>query len=187
MKRILRFLVVLVMGGAAVAGWWVYSGVHTPYKGFTGAEQFVEIAAGSSNHAIANRLVEGGIVRDHLTFRAAIELSGESRRLKAGEYRFDRAMTPIDVIDKIARGDVYVIAITFPEGLNIAEMAKLFESHGFGTAASFVDAAKDVKPVHDLDPAATDLEGYLFPDTYAVPRKTDAPKMVQPLIGKFLQ
>lgn len=187
MKRLFLVLIAVIIAAAAASGWWLYRGTHTPYKGFTGAEQFVEIPSGSSNHAIADRLVDAGIVRDHLTFRAAIEWSGESRKLKAGEYRFDRAMTPIEVIDKIARGDVYVIVITFPEGLNIAEMAKLFESHGFGTAASFVDAARDVKPVRDLDPAATDLEGYLFPETYAVPRKTDAPKLVHLMVAQFLK
>jgi cell division protein YceG involved in septum cleavage len=56
----------------------------------------------------------------------------QGRHLKAGEYRFDRAMTPFEVIDKIARGDVYVVNVTFPEGLTIAEMAKIFESHGLG-------------------------------------------------------
>jgi UPF0755 protein len=110
MKRFLLILLVLVLAGAAAGAWWLYSGIHTPYRGFTGAEQFVEIPSGSSNHTIANRLVDAGVVRDHLTFRAAIELSGESRKLKAGEYRFDRALTPIEVIDKIARGDVYVIS-----------------------------------------------------------------------------
>ena len=35
-------------------------------------------------------------------------MSGQGRHLKAGEYRFDRAMTPFEVIDKIARGDVFV-------------------------------------------------------------------------------
>jgi UPF0755 protein len=185
MKRFLLILLVLVLAAAAAGAWWLYSGIHTPYKGFTAAEQFVEIPPGSSNHVIANRLVDAGIVHDHLTFRAAIEVSGEMRKLKAGEYRFDRAMTPLEVIDKIARGDVYVITLTFPEGLNIVEMAKTFESHGLGTAASFAEAARDVKPIHDLDPAATDLEGYLFPETYAVPRKTDAPKLVRLMVAQF--
>ena len=52
-------------------------------------------------------------------------------------------MTPFEVIDKIARGDVFVITVTFPEGLTIAEMAKIFEAHGLGTAAAFVQAARD--------------------------------------------
>ena len=44
-------------------------------------------------------------------------MSGQGRHLKAGEYRFDRAMTPFEVIDKIARGDVFVDhASRFPKG-----------------------------------------------------------------------
>jgi Predicted periplasmic solute-binding protein len=114
------------------------------------------------------------VIRDAVTFRVALWLSNQGRHLKAGEYRFDRAMTPFEVIDKMARGDVFVVSMTFPEGLTVAEMSKIFESHGLGTAAAFVQAAHDPSLIHDLDPAANDLEGYLFPETYAVPRRTDA-------------
>jgi peptidoglycan lytic transglycosylase G len=184
-KRLLQILFLLVLAGAAAGGWWLWEQVHAPFKGFSGAEQFVEIPSGAGTRAIAGRLVDAGVVRDPLTFRSAIQLSGRGRKLKAGEYRFDRAMTPLEVIDKIARGDVYVVSITFPEGLNVVEMSRVFEGHGFGTAASFVEAAKDAGPIRDLDPAATGLEGYLFPDTYAVPRKTDAPKLVRLMVAEF--
>jgi UPF0755 protein len=184
-KRLLWFLIVVVLAAGAGGAWWMWVQIHAPFKGFSAAEQFVEIPSGAGNRAIANRLVDAGVVRDALTFRAAIQLSGEGRKLKAGEYRFDHAVTPLEVIDKLARGDVYVVSVTFPEGLNVLEMSKIFEAHGFGAAASFVDAARDVKPIRDLDPAATDLEGYLFPETYAVPRKTDAPKLVHLMVAQF--
>jgi UPF0755 protein len=105
--------------------------------------------------------------------------------LKAGEYRFDREMTPFEVIDKIARGDVYVIHVTFREGLTIAEMSKVFESHGLGDASAFVEAAKNAALVRELDPGAKDLEGYLFPETYALPRKTDADKLIRLMVAGF--
>ena len=79
------------------------------------------------------------MVRDDATFRAALWRTGRARSLQAGEFRFDRPMTPIEVIEKIARGDVYNRRITFPEGLTIREMARIFEQQGFGTAAAFVD------------------------------------------------
>src|SRR5205085_4576674 len=103
----------------------------------------------------------------------------------AGEYRFERAMTPQRIIDKIARGDVFVISVTFPEGLTFAEMAKIVESHGLGPAAAFIAAAKDPAPVLELDSAAKDLEGYLFPETYAVPRHTDATRLVRMMTARF--
>jgi UPF0755 protein len=162
MKKLLLGLVLLVTG-AAVAGGWFYLRAQEPYRGYEGSEQFVEIPPGASSFAIGERLVAGGVVRDLATYRLTLWRSGQGRRLKAGEYRFDHAMRPLDVIDKIARGDVFVVTLTFPEGLTIAEMAKIFESHGLGPASSFVQASRDPAPIRELDPAAKDLEGYLFP------------------------
>ena len=100
-------------------------------------------------------------------------------------FMFDRAMKPLQVIGKIARGDVFVINVTFREGLTIAEMSKIFESHGLGPASRFVQAAMDAAAIRALDPAATDLEGYLFPETYALPRRTDASKLVHLMVDRF--
>src|SRR5882672_884615 len=167
MKKLLGFLCLLLLFAAGAAA-FMYWRINEPFRGYEGAEQFVEIPQGAGSLAIGDRLVGAGVVRDRTTYRAAVWMSREGRRLKAGEYRFDRPMTPFEVIDKIARGDVYVIHVTFPEGLTIAEMAKIFEDHGLGSAPSFIQATKDPSPIRALDPAATDLEGYLFPDTYAL-------------------
>jgi UPF0755 protein len=94
-------------------------------------------------------------------------------------------MTPLEVIDKIARGDVYRRAITFREGLTIHEMAKVFEESGFGTAADFIKAASDPAPIKDVDADAPDLEGYLFPETYALPRNTPASALVAQMVEFF--
>ncbi len=184
MKKIALALVLLLVA-AAGAGALIYVRASRPYRGYEASEQFVEIPQGAGSRTIGDRLVGAGVIRDHVSYRVALYMSGEGRRLKAGEYRFDRAMTPFDVIDKIARGDVFVINVTFPEGLTFAEMAKIFESHGLGPAAAFVQAAKDAAPVHDLDPSAKDLEGYLFPETYALPRHTDAAKLVRMMVARF--
>ena len=182
-KIVLLFLLVVVGGGLAAAVFYLRA--QQPYLGFTATEQFVEIPSGASSRTIGDRLVSGGVIRDLQTYRVTLWLSGQGRHLKAGEYRFDRAMTPLEVIDKIARGDAFVLSLTFPEGLTMAEMAKIFESHALGPASAFLDAAKDVSLIRGLDPAAKDLEGYLFPETYVVPRKTDAPKLVRLMVERF--
>jgi UPF0755 protein len=179
----LAVLVALAAGGAAGA---LYLRTHEPYRGFQVAEQFVDIPQGAGSRTIGDRLVAGGVVRDTVTFRASLWLSGQGRRLKAGEYRFTQAATPFEVIDKLARGDVYVIKFAVPEGLTMAEMAALFEMHGFGPAASFVAAASDPAPIRALDPAARDLEGYLFPDTYPLTRHTTASELVHLMVAQFL-
>jgi UPF0755 protein len=179
-------IVVLVAAiAAAVFATSTYRRMQEPYKGYTADERFVEIPQGSSAPEIGRRLVDAGIVRDPLTFRVALWQAGEARRLQAGEYRFDRAMTARDVVEKISRGEVYERKVTFPEGLIIPEMAALYESRGLGTAASFVKAAKDPSPVAAFDPRARDLEGYLFPETYSLPRGTPPERLIELMVDRF--
>ena len=185
MKRLL-LLVAMLLIAAAAAGTWAYLRSAKPYRGYQEVERFVDIPAGAGSRTIGNRLVEAGVVRDPLAFRIALYLSGQGRRLQAGEYRFDTAMTPREVIDKLARGDVYVLSITFPEGLAIAEMGKIFEARGLGPAAAFVAAAQDPTPIKALDPDARDLEGYLFPETYRLPRRTEAARLVALMTARFV-
>jgi UPF0755 protein len=184
MKRVVRIVLVVALL-ASLAGWLVVVRAMRPHKGYTASEQFVEIPAGSGPAAMARRLADAGVVRDPSVFRVAVWLRGAGRRLQAGEYRFDQPMTPAEVVDKIARGDVYVRSITFREGLTIRQMAELFESKGFGPAADFVAATRNAGLVRALDPAARDLEGYLFPDTYALPRKATAEQLIGRMVAAF--
>lgn len=187
MRILLRLVLVLVILAAIAAG-ASYSGfhkVHEDFKGYSGEEQFVDIPPGAGPASIADRLVAAGVVQDPIVFRGALWLTGRDRQLKAGEYRFDQPMSAVEVVDKIARGDVYRRVVTFREGLTIAEMSKVYEQSGLGAAVDFARAAKDASLIKDLDADATDLEGYLFPDTYSLPRETTAEKLVVQMVGTF--
>jgi UPF0755 protein len=187
MKRLAAIVLFLILLGAGGAAWWFYSGVERPFKGYDAAELFVEVPQGAGSVAIAKRLADAGVVHDVTSFRLALWLTHEGRRLQAGEYRFDRPMTARQVADKIARGDVYFRPITFPEGLTIKQMAAAYEAKGFGPAAEFVAAARNAALVSAIDPAAKDLEGYLFPDTYKLPRTSTAPQLVARMVQDFMK
>lgn len=182
-RLVLLFLFLCVAAGAA--GTWFYIGAARPYKGYAGAEQFVEIPQGAGSITIARTLVKDGVVRDVTSFRIALWLNGKARHLQAGEYRFDHPVTAREVADKIARGDIYVIPITFPEGLTIRQMAAEFAAKQFGPASDFAEAASNAALVHAMDPDARTLEGYLFPDTYKLPRKATAAQLVSRMVTDF--
>jgi UPF0755 protein len=186
MKKVFIFLLAIVLLGG-VAMYLAVSRLNQPFRGYSEPERFVEIPSGAGSHAIGERLIAAGVIRDRTTYRVALWRSGEARRLKAGEYRFDREMTPLEVLGKIARGEVYLLNLTFREGLTIGEMAQVFETNGFGPAASFAAAASDASLVRDIDPQARDLEGYLFPDTYALPRGSDATRVVRAMVDRFAE
>jgi UPF0755 protein len=188
MRRLAASLAILTCTAAAAVGaaaYVIWERIHAPHRGYRGAEQFVDILAGTGTAAIGRRLVEAGAVRDAFTFRAAVWWSGRARTLRAGEYRFDRPLAAVDVVDRLARGDVHTRRITFPEGLTMQDMARVFEEREFGSAAGFLDAARDASRIRDLDPAATDLEGYLFPDTYALPRGAPARALTGLMVDRF--
>ncbi len=168
--------VALVIVVAAASTFYLWRGVALPYQGFSG-EQFVVIETGSSVASMGRQLTAAGVVRDVRSFQIAARIKRAETRLQAGEYRFAEPATAYQVVDRLARGDVFVRPITFPEGRTIAEMAGIFESRGFGSAADFIAAANDVSRIADLDPAAKDLEGYLFPSTYRLPRRASAPAL----------
>jgi UPF0755 protein len=190
MRKVFVWLFSLLLVAAIVAAgtaYVFYQRINEPFRGYESESQLVDIPAGASPRTIGERLIAAGVVRDDLTFRLAVWATGDARRLKAGAYRFDEPLAATEVVAKVARGEVDLIPITFPEGLTIAEMAKVFESSGLGAAAAFVQAAGDATAVREIDPAARDLEGYLFPDTYNLPRQTDATQLTRAMTGRVLQ
>jgi UPF0755 protein len=186
MRRLIFAVVAVAAIAAAVAGVY-YARLDEKYQGYTGTERFVEIAPGTGTRAIGKALVDAGVVRDEWTFRLAVFMTGTQRELKAGEYRFTTPASAKDVARKLARGEVFLRPITFPEGLSLKEMASIYQSRGLGTSAAFLKAARDTSLIKALDPAAKDLEGYLFPDTYNVPRKMSADALIRKMVEAFIR
>ena len=185
MKKVIGLVVLAVIVAAGGAAGMAWTRLQTPYKGYDSSEQFVEIPTGAGAAEIRKRLLDAGVVQDGLTLRLALRWTGASRDLKAGEYRFERAMTAVEVVQKLARGDVYGQRITFPEGLTIREMAMIYESRGLGHARDFIAASRNTALIKDLDPAAPDLEGYLFPETYTVGRTVVADELIGKMVAGF--
>jgi UPF0755 protein len=178
-------VVIAVVGAAVLFGTIMWTRITHPYKGYVAAEQLVEIPRGAAPGEIRRRLVDAGVVESEITWRAALLWTGNAGTLQAGEYMFSRPTTAVDVADRLARGDVYTQRITFREGLTIGEMASVFEARGLGTADDFRRAAADPAPIRALDPAAPDLEGYLFPETYTIARTTTAAELVRAMAARF--
>lgn len=187
MRRLLRALAILLVVTAVAAGVAVsavLARLDQPYKGYGEAERFLDIPPRTTVAEIGRRLVEAGVVSDPYLFRIALWRSG-TESLQAGEYRFAGEAAIAEVIDRLARGDVFTRRLTFPEGLTIADMAQIYEDQGFGTAEDFVHAAQDGRLIADLDPDATDLEGYLFPETYQLARHETAAALVGAMVERF--
>ena len=149
-------------------------------------EVFVDIPSGLGTSAIAARLQSAGVLRSRYVFALLRKVQGGT--LKAGEYRFDHPLTPLEIYAHIARGDVYTIALTIPEGFNIFDIAQAAERAGLSPAPAFLAAARhDTSLIADLSPHAPSLEGFLFPDTYRFSRHATPHQMLTAMVKRFRQ
>ena len=172
----------LVLAGLAAGGFAVYR-LEQPYRDFQG-ETFVEFPHGTGTGGIADALAKAGVVRSRWDFLLA-RFASRTRVLQAGEYRFDRAASPIEVVRRIERGDVFYYELVVPEGKNLFDIAAASEQLGLFAASRFLEAARDPALIRDLDPRAPTLEGYLFPDTYKLSRHTTPDRLCRLMTGKF--
>jgi UPF0755 protein len=176
-KKFLLAVILVLLAAAAVA-WFVFM----PYGPET--ETFVDLPPGSSTPAIGRNLEQAGVVRSQFAFD--LLRFGLRGKLKAGYYRFDHPAPAIEVYERIARGDVYTVALVVPEGANIFDIAARVQQLGLATHDEFLDAAvQQVSLVADLDPQAKSLEGYLFPDTYRFSPKAGAAQIVASMVHRF--
>jgi len=179
---VLAALPLLTAIGVAVWGW---RAVERPFQGWEGPEVLVDLPRGSSARAILERLEDRGVIRSAGLARLYLLYRLHDAPLLAGEYRFDRPASTVEVLDRIRRGDVATYPLTVIEGLTLEETIQAIVAAGFGDAEGLRAAMLDPAPIRDLDPAATDLEGYLFPNTYSFAHGTSPTEIVAAMVSTF--
>ena len=182
MKILIRLLLVFLILVIAGGGYFWYL-LKQPYQGFRDAK-ILDFPHGTSTSDMAQLLQSGGVIRSARLFQLSRYLS-PSAALQAGEYKFDKPASTIDVLRKIARGDTFYYELVVPEGSNLFDIAASIGALKIFPAEKFLAAARNPKLIQDLDPQAPTLEGYLFPDTYRVNRQTTAESLCRTMTHRF--
>ena len=131
-------------------------------------EMFV-IAKGEDLNAIMQKLEKDHLIRNKVVFFLIVKQMGIEKEIQAGTFRLSTAMTPDQIAKKLTQGseDVWVTII---EGLRKEEIADIVTSELGIPEADFLQNAK---------------EGYLFPDTYLIPRTATAETVHTILTNNF--
>jgi UPF0755 protein len=183
--RRLGLLVLLAAALAAASGLaWRYE-TQEPKLAAGAPTVKLVVPPGASGYDIGRKLEAAGLVRHPIVFRLLVRQKGLGGQLKAGEYALDGPLSLEDIVDLLARGEVVRNEVTIPEGRTLDETAALVAKGGIDLAR-FLETARDPSLIEDLDPEATDLEGYLFPDTYEIPLTPDPARgLVRRMVQRF--
>jgi UPF0755 protein len=143
------------------------------------------VPSGATLQAIAGRLEAEGLIRN----AGAVELLARYRNLgnalQAGEYRLSPASTPDEILDMLAQGRVATHEVVVPEGFTAAMIAERLESAGLADAGEFLAWVSDPASAAGHGVEGAGLEGYLFPETYRLPRGLTARETAAVFVDQF--
>jgi UPF0755 protein len=171
------------VGLLLLLGWYLVCTFLAPGKGAIVRD--VSFPPGSGIKKLATELKEDGIIRSTWHFILLARLRGEAHRLKAGDYRFTDAMTPGDILLKLATGDVDYRRFTLPEGYSIYQAAEMLEQKGYFKRDAFLAACRDAALLERLGIRTASVEGYLFPATYNLARNGTEEQLITQMVGRF--
>ncbi len=148
-------------------------------------DNLIEVKKGDTFYSIAELLLKNRIIKSRSLFILLAEITGQSRKLKTGFYRFDKVHNLFGIIRSLTRGDIANKIFTIPEGYNVFQIADILERRNIATKQSFLNAVKDKRILNKFSIHQETIEGFLYPDTYYVPHNIPAQKIVEMMIGNF--
>jgi UPF0755 protein len=188
MKRVVLWL--FTLGVLAVLGFASYRLAderHFARAPFGSGTHIVTIPPRSGPHAIARILAASGVVSDAERFFIHLHYFRRQIQPRAGEYEFELPQNPDEVLGKLSRGEVKLYRFTVPEGLRADEIAPIVAATRLCSEAEFLALARSPETAKKQGVPASSLEGYLFPDTYSVPRSAGCAGIVQAMVSRFKQ
>ncbi|GFE60392.1 endolytic transglycosylase MltG [Geobacter sp. AOG2] len=180
--KVLAVLSVRV-GLLLLLGWFLVCTFIAPGKG--GIVRDVSFPPGSGIKKLAAELKQDGVIRSAWHFILLARLRGQAHRLKAGDYRFTDAMTPGDILRKLATGDVDYHRFALPEGYSVYQVAEMLEQKGYFKRDTFLAACHDTTLLERLGIRGASVEGYLFPATYNLARNGTEEQLITQMVGRF--
>ncbi len=162
MKKIIITLIlglVLIIIGSL---WWINGSL--PANPLDKSPKIFIVKKGEGVREIANNLKAQGLIKDPIVFFLTTKEKGLDKLIQAGDFRLYSYMTAGQIAESLTHGTLD-IWVTIPEGLRAEEIANILE-----------------KQMPSYDPSwnqeLNKNEGYLFPDTYLLPRGASVDQII---------
>lgn len=159
----MRFFFVLIMGLALAVAGAGYLWITQPFE--LAAESVdVSVEPGMSAREVATTVAQAGVAVNPMLLHVWFRLSGQSRQIRAGSYELDRATTPINLLQKLVRGEEALRSVTLVEGWTFRQVRDALKK-----AEQLKPDSQSLSPndiMVQLGKPGVSAEGHFFPDTY---------------------
>lgn len=169
MRRSVLFVIVLVILALGFFFWW-NNGQQAVNPQATSSKLFV-IEQGSTIREIGNSLKKEKLIRDPVIFFLYVKKNNLDKKIQAGDFRLSPNMTLSKLVNQLQHGSLD-IWVTVPEGKRADEVADILAEK----MPNYSDDWRVQLRAH---------EGYLFPDTYLLPRDADIDSIISIMENTF--
>lgn len=152
----------------------------------------IEVTSGNTYMSVSKTLKENHLIKSEFFFKVYVKLH-KPTSLQAGKYELRENMSVKEIISVLSNGSTYnpnVVSLTFKEGINMRNVAKIIAENTENTEEDVFVTLSDTNYLDELikkywfvteavknKNIYYSLEGYLFPNTYSV-NKTDSVKKI---------
>ena len=186
----LKTIVILLIGLLIIiAGIAAYAYVTLKKPQFTvTAPVEIYLKPGSGFQEIVGILKSNKLLRNETLFKIYMIASGKHKRIKAGYYLFDKPLSVIEFSDKLLQGQAVYVRVTIPEGSNLYDIEPILIRNGLLEKIDYSNLLTSEQLLHEVSKIDADiksLEGYLFPETYFLPKGETALTLLKMMIKEF--
>lgn len=178
--RAVLFLALVAFGATSYLLFFVSPAADTGWQ-----SQILTITRGQSTTRIARNLHQKGVISSPQSFKLLASVLGLNQKLKAGRYKFEWPLSSWEAVQQLNRGANVYNQVTIPEGLTMARIAGLLQAATGNDSSGLMDQFRDTAFCRSQGIPASNLEGYLFPDTYVFEWETPAEKIASLMLEQF--
>jgi len=159
----MKYFITLIVAVILIGGFLIWQGIYYPIESGSDETVMFLVKKGEGAKDISISLKEQGLIRYSSLFRIYTLIEDKAEELKAGEYELSPSMNIPEIVNKLASGDRIKKIITIIEGWTVKDIANYLE-------------------VKELN---SDLEGYLFPDTYEISPEDGIEEIIEKMLANF--
>jgi peptidoglycan lytic transglycosylase G len=145
----------------------------------------IEIPKGTSFRQAADILLKENLIRDRNVFLILGRITGADRKIRAGYYQIWAGMSPLDIFRVLRNGQIIEYEIRVIEGDSLNEISDAFAKAGIITKEAFMKLSRDPGFLSAYGIDAPSIEGYVFPDTYLIPKGMPAEDALGTMINRM--
>ncbi len=178
----MRTMRALLIFSLALGAWFFWA---TRAPALSSASLIAPVPAGASAARVARELKNAGVIRSAWAFSLVARLSGAQAKLKAGDYEVPAGLDVFKLLDLLVSGRSLVHQFLVPEGWSATQIANRLSQAKLSDSAGFLAVVRDPAQAKKLGLPGSGLEGYLFPDTYTIPRGYSPERLAQVMARRF--